>query len=117
MNKVDKLYIDTIEDVYKNYENNWLKENPPFAGPYADACLTQEQFVNKIKTDGEFCKMMNITFEKRELSEKERIGILHSKHGNKGHHMEAGFNMLDEFDIPTKLIKITYNGETREIYE
>jgi thymidylate synthase len=41
-------------DTYKNYESNWLKENPPFAGPYTDPCLTQEEFINKIKTDDEF---------------------------------------------------------------
>ena len=41
-------------DAYKNYENNWLKENPPFAGPYTDPCLTQEEFIDKIKTDDKF---------------------------------------------------------------
>lgn len=41
-------------DAYKNYESNWLKENPPMAGPYTDACLTMEEFVNKIKTDLNF---------------------------------------------------------------
>jgi thymidylate synthase len=41
-------------DAYKNYESNWLKENPPFAGPYTNPCLTQEEFINKIKTDDEF---------------------------------------------------------------
>ena len=43
-------------DAYKNYESNWLKENPPMAGPYTDPCLTQEEFINKIKTDDEFAK-------------------------------------------------------------
>jgi thymidylate synthase len=43
-------------DAYKNYESNWLKENPPFAGPYTDPCLSQEEFINKIKTDDEFAK-------------------------------------------------------------
>ena len=43
-------------DAYKNYEKEWLKENPPFGGPYTDPCLTQEEFINKIKTDDEFAK-------------------------------------------------------------
>jgi thymidylate synthase len=41
-------------DAYKNYESEWLKENPPFAGPYTNPCLTQEDFINKIKTDDRF---------------------------------------------------------------
>jgi len=43
-------------DAYKNYESNWLKENPPMAGPYTDTCLTMEEFIKKIKTDEEFAK-------------------------------------------------------------
>jgi thymidylate synthase len=43
-------------DAYKNYEREWIKENPPFAGPYIDDCLTQEEFINKIKTDDDFAK-------------------------------------------------------------
>ena len=174
-------------DAYKNYESNWLKDNPPFAGPYTDPCLTQEEFINKIKTDDKFAKKWGelgpiygkqwrswrnidlIQMEKniinnqvgqfpvvktdqiqnlindlktnpdsrrlmvnawnvgeldsmvlppchygfqvytRELSEKERINLLHTKHGNKGHHIEAGFNMLDEYDIPTRAISLLWN--------
>jgi thymidylate synthase len=43
-------------DAFKNYEKEWMKENPPFAGPYTDPCLSQEEFINKIKTDDEFAK-------------------------------------------------------------
>ena len=43
-------------DAYKNYQTEWMKENPPFAGPYTVPCLTQEEFINKIKTDDEFAK-------------------------------------------------------------
>jgi len=45
----------------------------------------------------------------RELSEDERINLLHTKHGNKGYHIEAGFNMLDEFDIPIRAISLMWN--------
>jgi thymidylate synthase len=41
-------------DAYKNYESNWLKENPPMAGPYTDPCLTMDEFIEKIKTDLNF---------------------------------------------------------------
>ena len=43
-------------DAYKNYEKEWMTENPPFAGPYTDPCLTMEEFINKIETDDEFAK-------------------------------------------------------------
>jgi thymidylate synthase len=43
-------------DAYKRYQTEWMKENPPFSGPYTDPCLTQEEFVNKIKTNAEFAE-------------------------------------------------------------
>ena len=120
VNNLDKQYTDLIDNAYRNYLIEDAKILPNMSKEKMTELgyrLTQEQFTDKIKTDAEFCKMLNVTFEKRELSEEERICILHSKHGNKGYHIEAGFNMLEEFDIPTKLIKITYNGQTRESYE
>ena len=214
-------------DAYKNYESNWLKENPPFAGLYTDPCLTQKELINKIKTDDGFAKKwgelgpiygkqwrkwtvprmepkgfdFDTAWEKsqelwkssngmecgpsfetfcmsllrskkmgiaygyhtqidqiqnlindlktnpdsrrlmvnawnvgeigqmvlppchygfqvytRELSEKERINILHIKHGNKGHHIEAGFNMLDEYDIPTRAISLMWNQRSVDTF-
>jgi thymidylate synthase len=43
-------------DAYKNYQTEWLKENPPFSGPYDNVCLTKEQFTHKIKTDETFAE-------------------------------------------------------------
>jgi thymidylate synthase len=178
-------------DAYKNYESNWLKENPPFGAPYTDSCLTMKEFINKIKTDFWFAKewgelgpiygsqwkkwntnktavvghngnhkefgtividqiqnlindlktnpdsrrlMVNawnvgeldqmvlppchygFQLYTRELSEQERIDILHTKHGNKGYHIEAGFNMLDEFDIPTRAISLMWNQRSVDTF-
>jgi thymidylate synthase len=52
----------------------------------------------------------------RELSEKERISILHTRHGNKGYHIEAGFNMLDEYDIPTRAISLMWNQRSVDTF-
>ena len=52
----------------------------------------------------------------RELSEQERINLLHTKHGNKGHHIEAGFNMLDEYDIPTRAISLMWNQRSVDTF-
>ena len=43
-------------DAYKNYQTEWLKENPPFSGLYDNVCLTKEEFIKKIKTDDKFAK-------------------------------------------------------------
>ena len=48
MNNLNKQYSESIKEAYKKYEDNWLKENPPFAGPYTSPCLTVEEFINQI---------------------------------------------------------------------
>jgi len=52
----------------------------------------------------------------RELREDERINILHTRHGNKGHHIEAGFNMLDEYNIPTRAISLMWNQRSVDTF-
>ena len=52
----------------------------------------------------------------KELREDERIDILHTRHGNKGYHIEAGFNMLDEYDIPTRAISLMWNQRSVDTF-
>ena len=52
----------------------------------------------------------------RELNEKERIDILHIKHGDKGYHIQSGFNMLDELDIPTRAISLMWNQRSVDTF-
>jgi hypothetical protein len=46
--------VDKVDSLYEKYENNWMKENPPFSGPYNDECLTKDEFLKKLLIDNEF---------------------------------------------------------------
>lgn len=94
---------------------------------------TKEEFINKCKTNPEFSENWGLKIEERDLSREERYNLMSSKTG----HSEANIALrkkinnfegniprvsyheewLDSFKIPTKLITITYNNETLEIYE
>jgi len=88
--------------------------------------LTQEEFINKCKTDVGFSEKWRLKIEERELSLDERNDLL-NKETNRNHKRENCFT--DEeferetlqdckaFNIPTKLITITYKNETIESYE
>jgi hypothetical protein len=117
MGLMNKQYKDLIGDVHKDYKVENQKLADVIGHGFHGGRLTQEEFINKIKTDNEFANKWGVTIETKELTEDERINLLHIKHGNKGHHIEAGFNMLDEFDIPKKLIRATYKNKTIENYE
>ena len=76
--------------------------------------LSKEEFIKQIKTDDEFAKKWGVMVEIRELSLDERFELF--KNQNNGSHPED-IEMMDDYNIPTKLITITYNNETIEIYE
>ena len=45
----------------------------------------------------------------RELSLEERVKVLHERYGNRGSHIENGFDVLDELNIPTRAISLMFN--------
>ncbi len=115
-------YNQIIDDAYKNFKNNFpmKKSNPP--KDYINSkgqLLTKEEFIDKIKTDKEFSGKWGLKIEERELSNKERINLAGFDYENRG---GIGWNMIKETvdednAIPRKLITVTYNNETIEIYE
>jgi hypothetical protein len=130
-----------IDEAYENYtqtkviktENGETHISPP--GHYNG--ITQEEFINKCKTDPEFSEKWGLKIEERELSLEERLlladkinkeirqdlytyafnnpiytgGIDQRPDDVERHHL------LSDLNIPTKLITITYNNKTIESYE
>jgi hypothetical protein len=110
-------------EAYKRYMNNWDKELPRI-GP-----CTQEEFINKIKTDDVFAKKWGVIVEVRELELGERQAILEKKgyrgllHSNVKKYksgkkiFEVIRQTCDSVNIPTKSISLTYDNQTEVIYE
>jgi hypothetical protein len=82
--------------------------------------LTQEEFINKCKTDTEFSEKIGLKIEEQELSLEERAKWLED---NKGYDLLVGnldhdhIREVVEEEAPTRLITITYNDKTIESYE
>ena len=102
-------------DAYKYYI---LKEGSKI-GEYGvrPILLTIEEFINKIKTDGDFSKEWGLKIEERELSLEERTKYKKKRDGIVRTFASYTHQMLDGSNIPTKLITITYKNETIESYE
>ena len=127
MNK--QRYNRIIDDAYKNFKNNFpmKKSNPP--KDYINSkgqLLTKDQFIDKCKTDNEFSEKWGLKIEERELILKERVDIFNLKMIKEGIRTQIATvdvneeywrSNLNEIDIPTKVITVTYNNETIEIYE
>jgi len=97
-------------------------------GPFgiSGLILPKEEFINNCKTNPEFSEKWGLKIEERELSEKERMNTLIQNEQRLIYEEVQSFknvrkkkikDCLDERNIPTKLITLTYNNETIESYE
>ena len=114
-------YNQIIDEAYKNYENKYYKGeafgykklNNWLYSP--DLKLSQEEFINKCKTDSEFSETWGLKIEERELDMMERWAIADLTPNME--EFDFANYMCDKHNVPTKLITITYNNETIESYE
>jgi len=112
MNK--EIYNQIIDDAYENallqYGFQWLP-----ATQAGTSLESKESFIVRIKTDKEFSERFGLKIEERELDMFERWKIADLT----PNMMEIDYcnKLCDEHNVPTKLITVTYNNETVEIYE
>ena len=127
-----------MEEAYKNYEkitNEFQFENPiddfilktlkgeliefEFDGGSDYRTLTQEEFINKIKTDDVFAKKWGVIVEVRELSLEERYSIMQSsiRTATLGKPTMYNHEYYDSKKIPKRSISLTYDNRTEVIYE
>ena len=128
---MNKEQQELLDEVYENYSKkmmyhpveNWLDDGN---GEKTYRQLSQEEFINKCKTDPEFSEKWGLTIEERELSLDERSFIAGSNHDEVSQNIKAFVGVdedhtlhkhLDEINTPTKLITITYNNKTILSYE
>jgi len=124
MNK--ERHNQIIHEVYKNYLEKYKQDKTPgivyYTDPLQYRSYTKEEFINKIKTDKEFSERFGLKIEEQELSLEGRYGLIEKdKHIQFVTWQNHGTNrikeVLDEKEVPTKLITVTYEEEKLEIYE
>ena len=127
MNK--ERYNQIIDEVYETYKTIH-KHDIRTEGDRSQLAIEslekqliypQEKFINKCKTDTEFSETWGLKIEERELSLEDRMILCKEKWDyswNRTINLEdIEWRMNNEWNIPTKLITLTYNNETIESYE
>jgi hypothetical protein len=105
---MSKEQQELLDEVYENYESRQINMYIPI--------WSQEEFINKCKTNPEFSENWGLKIEERELSLEERK-IHMSKYSNDRIYPDWDEKFLNEKGIPNKIIKIAYNNKTIESYE
>jgi hypothetical protein len=130
---MNKEQQELLDEAYENYLNNFIE---PVCPPNLDVQpsyyepMTKEWFVKSAKEKDlrgkEFSERWGLKIEERELSLEERSIIAKSNHYEVSQNIKRFVRVdedrtlhknLDEINIPTKLITITYNDKTIESYE
>jgi hypothetical protein len=119
---MNKEQQELIDEAYKNFKeqiehglNSMFLVND---GPNKITPLTQEEFIDRIKTEPDFSIKWGLKIEERELNLEERKSIYEREYTD---GMEVPNNnwlnsKLTTRNIPTKLITLTYT-QTIESYE
>jgi len=102
----------TFSEREKNFKSNGIEFNSGYPN-YTH--YTQEEFINKCKTDQEFSERWGLKIEERELDMMERWKIADLTPNME--EFDFANYMCDKHNVPTKLITITYNDKTIESYE
>ena len=118
-----------IDEVYENYKSTILESDMKKSAWELTVqsmsgkkfIISQEEFINKCKTNTEFSERWGLKIEEKELSLEERhqlaLPIWKEKYGPLADMMVSTNVDNTPFKIPTKLITLTYNNETIESYE
>ena len=115
MNNEQQLLID---EAYENYYT-FMRDDRQWE-------LDKEEFINKCKTDKEFSEKWGLTIEQRELKQFERVKLLQKAWKNNGitpEHEEVSTiwveykNLMEKYNIPTRIITLSYNNKTTTSYE
>lgn len=111
-----------IDEVYRKYaDSHWTPPSNPNGKLLSDQLFSlvpmehsKESFINQCKTDPKFSKKWGLKIEERELSLEERYDLLTQQMTKLRAIREEDYT---NYNIPTKLITLTYNNETIESYE
>lgn len=122
-------YNQIVDEAYENYLKNW-KPQPVVENELywmeqelvSDKPLPKDMFIFCIKKDSDFSEKWGLKIEERELNVDERKDIWNKDNFGQDmswHNMiESDVTiLLNEDNIPTKLITLTYNEQTIASYE
>jgi hypothetical protein len=105
--------IDLPENLYNKLIDD-LNKDAMFPIDNPNRMLTKEEFINKCKNDKDFSEKWGLKIEERELSEDERYELCAAQKSKMTAISEEDYI---KYNIPTKLITITYKKTIIESYE
>ena len=122
---MSKEQQELLDEVYENYSKEYEKDNSigmcllveRIDGKSTYRKPNKEMFIDLCTLDTEFSEKWGLKIEERELSLGERHDIKEQYGFDCRKLAKPSIKQLDDANIPTKLITITYNDKKIESYE
>jgi hypothetical protein len=129
---MNKEQQELVDEAYKNfiynpsYKAEGVADLMESQAGQLVKCPTQQEFIDKIKTDSKFSEKWGLKIEERELIQRERLQLLWKVCREENIPPDSKeledfwlrYNeIMSKYNIPTRLITITYNDKTIENYE
>jgi hypothetical protein len=108
---------ELLDESYKDYFIKKSSETGPFG--VAGIIPTKDEFINNCKNNPEFSERWGLKIEERELNTDERNKWFQMNLNGNNPLMKSDWKdyELDQQNIPTKVITITYNDTKIQSYE
>lgn len=129
---LEEQYQQIIDEAYENYSKAYEKDNSVgltalvkmVDGRSLHRKPSKDMFVAMCTHDKTFSERWVLKIEERSLTEEERLDLVPNKNviteavdSFVNFQQRTVKDFLDELEVPTKLITITYKNKTIEVYE
>ena len=128
---IDEAYENFIDEVDVMWQKSGVGDLDDFIydgllisgtddkGEWFARILTKEEFINKCKIDEEFSEKWELKIEERELTTEQRNDWFQVNWNGNNPFMKSDWKdyELDQQNVPTKQLTITYKDKTIEVYE
>jgi hypothetical protein len=106
----------TLRKQYNQYVKEWMKENPPFAGPYDSECLSFEQFKENMIAGAQPKVLLKLN-DGNELLIDEAFASIYGKEEDHKYKLVRERDQLTKTSRDVKWLVFDENGKYKEDFE
>ena len=119
---IDEVYNNYWEETFKSQGTEWVESLSGMSLGTGELTTVYRQYtkkdlIEKIKTDIKFSEKFKLKIEERELSLEERTKYKMKRDNIARTIAPYTHQILNNSNVPTKLITLTYNNETIEVFK
>jgi hypothetical protein len=106
----------TLRKQYNQYVKEWMKENPPFSGPYNSECLSFKQFKENM-IGGAQPKVLLVQTEDGELLIDQMFEQIYGKEQKPNYKLVRGRDGLTKTSVGVKWLEFDEDGRYKADFE